>query len=83
MSKTYRIKPLDWNEDRFGGLSAQTPFGALRVFCHDENTDEWRWSYCFDEYYDEDESECDGKDDGKAKAEEFWIDRISGVLVDA
>lgn len=86
MKKKYRITPLEWidNSDRSEkpvhfSYQASTPFGSYEVK-KTENTDGWRWGYCFDEYYDEDDFECSNLADGKKKAEENWLIRISRAL---
>jgi|GEM_PF-3871195 hypothetical protein len=75
--------PLEWevswgpDEDGDECHSANTPFGSYRV----ERCDgRWKWRYCFDEYYDEDESECDGLEDGRLLAQSHWDDRVQAIL---
>lgn len=82
MARTYTIRPLEWDDkeliEEFDSISAPTCFGNYRV---EKTEDGFRWSYCFDEYYDEGYSECDSAEDGKAKAEAHWFERLSGCLL--
>ena len=68
----YAIKRLEW-KPCCGGFLAKTIFGTIRVFREE-------WSYCFDEYYDEGSEICHGIDDGKIKAEQFYLSRILPAL---
>ncbi|MDQ0303785.1 hypothetical protein [Ancylobacter polymorphus] len=78
----YRIKPLVWvcssHDDGSIYLRAGTPFGTYKVSY--EPGQGWRWGYCFDEYYDEDDGPCDGEDDGMDRAWANWLERISDAL---
>jgi len=70
--------PLKWS-DRSYGAEAITPFGSYRVYAADGLTSP-KWSYCFDEYYDEDEFECDSIDQGKALAQAHWDERVRSIF---
>lgn len=41
---------------------------------------EWRWEYCFCEYYDESWTECANPTEGKAAAEAHWQQRMIAGL---
>lgn len=76
------ITPFEWDQngpDEDGDIfcDAQTPFGSYRV---ELLAGVFKWSYCFDEYYDEDSTECESIEDGKAKAWEHWVERVSRGL---
>jgi len=88
--KKYTIKPLQWQgrhpyqdgefrgEPWFeGGYTARVPGGSYSVFLDRSG---YRWSYCFDEYYDEDNLPCKSAEEGKAMAEAHWLDRILPAL---
>ncbi|KAB2656296.1 hypothetical protein F9K94_17510 [Brucella tritici] len=70
------VKPLEWVV-WCDGWQAHTPFGSYTVEPYDGC---WKWRYCFDEYYDEEEFICEGAEDGKSKAQAHWIERISPAL---
>lgn len=80
-NQTFRIKPLVWDGyDRDGVfMTASTPFGSYRCEC-DPGESNCTWGFCFDEYYDEDEFECDSIEDGMFKAQAHWVNRIMGAL---
>jgi hypothetical protein len=75
--------PLAWtldmepNEDGDEIHSANTPFGSYRV---EKYEGRWKWRYCFDEYYDEDENSCDDLAEGKQFAQAHWDDRVQSIL---
>lgn len=72
MTKTYKIKPLEWKA-RFDGYIAETPFASYRVL-------EYKWGFCFDEHYDEGEFECDSIRAGMAAAQKHWENRVLRAL---
>lgn len=79
--KRYTIKPLVWQSsprDEFHHTSVL--FGSYSV----EHTNDrgWRWSYCFGEYYDEDNAACDDLESGKSAAQAHWEERIKAALVE-
>lgn len=79
------VKPLEWklswgpDQDGDECHVASTPFGTVAV---ERLYGKWQWRYCFDEYYDEDQTQCDSLEDGKAAAQAMWNSRIS-PLIDA
>lgn len=95
--RTFRIKELSWKRtsicEDVSQYMAVTPFGNYCVERHkygDEVNDipegkwsPWRISYCFDEYYDEDEWEVSSLADGKRQAQTLWEDRILPMLEEA
>lgn len=89
---TWKIAPLKWErsfQDWMQQYSASTPFGSYTVKrtregCEDSGPwESWRWGYCFDEYYDENESDCATAAEGKELAGLHWINRLSGALTRA
>jgi len=74
----YIIKDLEWEEYTYGTVLrfcyCASIFGTMRV--EKNYNDRWQWSYCFNEYYDEDCFTCDSLEDGKAKANEFYLSRL-------
>jgi len=86
MEKSYKIKPLKWqgevNESQ--SMEARTPFGSYRIY-EKSNVREWEtkysWSFCFDEYYDEGDFECNTVAEGKKSANKHWTERIEQALV--
>ncbi len=81
----YAIRPLKW-EATLNGISetyrAGTGFGQYEVKRDREGWNEklpwgpWRWGYCFYEYYDEENFECDSLEEGQGLAAENWMNRI-------
>jgi len=75
--------PLEWtkawgpDQDGDESHSATTPFGPYSV---ERWCGQWRWRYCFDEYYDEEEADCSSIDEGKILAQEHWDRRIQPLL---
>ena len=75
---TYRIKPLEWEASRDSDW-----FTADTVFCsfHVQRVDDaWEWRYCIDEYHDEGSEQCESLEDGKQKAEAFYMKRLMPAL---
>jgi hypothetical protein len=77
------IAPLEWtgrrDEDGEQFYTAATRFGHYKV--EFRNAIGWRWGYCFDEYYDEEENTCEGLRDGKRLAWLDWLERLDGALL--
>jgi hypothetical protein len=74
------IKPLEWEQCRdWRMFTASTPFGQYRV--EQEDNGQCKWGYCFNEYYDEETFECESIDDGKQKAWDNWLKRITPALL--
>jgi hypothetical protein len=80
-----RVKPLKWECHREAGhpdgewWTAWTVLGTMDV--RERESGEYRWSYCFDEYYDEDSHSCRDADDGKALAEAYYQQWLSPAFV--
>lgn len=94
--KIYKIRPLSWEGekpewildeagstsafggDSVGGYSAYTAFGSYSVqySCYGKPV----WGYCFDEYYDEANYECDSIEECLAAAEANWQERLCSAL---
>lgn len=73
-----QIKPVEWevvrNDEGDKWHTFRSIFGSIDVF-DDEDGCRWRW--CFDEYYDEGQRDCESFDEGKAEAEQFYMERLS------
>ncbi|MEM9354632.1 MAG: hypothetical protein AAGB04_00330 [Pseudomonadota bacterium] len=83
-SALYKIAPLEWSGHEIThkhgfDKSARTPFGSYWVSCEPDGS-ECKWSYCFDEYYDEDEVSCETPQEGMQLAFEHWCERLAGAL---
>lgn len=86
---SYSIKPLKWEISKnkiSENYTAHVPMGTYTVFRNRRDWDEaqpfenWQWSYCFDEYYDESTQDCESLKEGKNKCWEDWIKRILPAL---
>ena len=72
--------PLKWVlNDKLGIRSASTPFGTYYVERYGEG--HWKWSYCFDEYYDEGWYICFSPEDGENFAQMHWDERVQPILI--
>lgn len=81
--KLYQISPLEWDGKTCGTeafYTASTPFGQYAVSQDDDGS--CRWSYCFDEYYDDGTTHCDSLEDAKRLAEEHWQQRLLSALTE-
>lgn len=67
---------LTW-EKWCDGFQAHTPFGSYTV---EPSGSSYRWRYCFDEHYDEDQFTVSSMKEGKAAAQANWDKRISGTV---
>jgi len=78
--KLYKIKPLDWirANNLKSTYSVYTIFGNMRVEYIGEGL--YRWSYCFDEYYDEGWFDVDSLEEAKSEAEKFYLTRLLDAL---
>jgi hypothetical protein len=91
--RLFRFKGFEWEgveprlgEDGYptGGFWCNTPFGSMQVgrrydgMPHDSLR--LQWSYCFDEYYDEGQHDCDTAEHGKAAAEAYFLERLSSMF---
>ena len=83
----YRIKPLVWEKlesvapDLKENHEAHTAFCSFKV--EQWASGDWAYRYCFDEYYDEGRGGCKNLEDGKAKCEKIWIDKLKKCLIEA
>ncbi len=84
--KLYAIKPLKWEVIGMRGqpidtVRAETAFGSITVMV-DEEVKRWRFTWCFQEYYDEGTSEKSFRDVKTAKfaAEAFYQGRLKKAL---
>ena len=81
MIDKYKITPLKWHgkiKEEYDSISAGTPFGNYTIALQEHGR--LTWSYCFNEYYDEDSFDCESIKDGKDKARNHWVERLSGAL---
>jgi len=83
----YALKPLTWEaaaDEFMESHRARVPMGIYRVERYRDDIDErwqnWKYSYCFDEYYDEYEGPADSLEEGKKQAWEDWQKRILPAL---
>lgn len=77
--KTYKVSPLKWELSSDNWQTASTIFGSIYI---KYEYGQWKWSYCFDEYYDEDSFLCDSEKEAKQKAEEFYLSRLENALIE-
>ena len=76
----YMLKPLEWIFDkRLMRWEASTVFCELRVD-FDEDSEEWRFNYCVDEYYDEGSERFLTDTDAKCRGNEWYVERIKNAL---
>ena len=75
--KLYKIKELKWESIGSGIYVAQTIFGNMRI---EKLGFSYRFSYCFDEYYDEGSEIFDRGDEAKDYAEKFYKERLEDAL---
>jgi len=84
---TFRVKPLEWEyvvgkDDDYENWSCLTVFGTLQVKRnrYSGRWAPWRFDWCVTEYYDEDHEYVDSAEDGKARAEAWYMERLSPAL---
>lgn len=78
----FMVKPLDWTfYDDFQEWQAKTIFCTIHVEKLEDGC--YRWRYCVDEYYDESEKSCESFDDGKDKAQAWYLSRLLPALIEA
>jgi hypothetical protein len=78
MTDAYTIKPLEWRNE--AGLLTECVFGWMAVRSHGKNCVKRHWLHCF---HDDDGlviEECESYEDGKAKAEAFYLSRLMPAL---
>lgn len=87
--RLFRIKPLVWEESHDStsqSFSASVPGNTYYVRRNRQHYEEdgawtaWKWTYCFDEYYDEGEEECASAKAGKEAAWQHWLARLETAL---
>jgi hypothetical protein len=86
-NNTYTIKPIAWEWSDKGDMeswTAHTIFCTLTVSRNKWNDDEswssWKFEYCRDEYYDEHSEEVSTAEEGKAKAEAWYLSTLAPAL---
>ena len=77
MGDCYRIKPLEWTTNAYGDFYANSR-ACYKV--EKTSADQIMWGYCWDEYYDEAQYECESYEEGKQKAEEQYQKRVKEFL---
>jgi hypothetical protein len=89
-SGLFAIRPLEWlggTQDWQERYEARVPMGSYYVERPKEDCEPtgewggWKWGYCFDEYYDEMQTDCASLEEGKRLAWEEWQKRIMPALV--
>ena len=75
---SHLLQPLDWTMDRDGAATAYTPFGFYHV--RKQQHAGWQWGYCFDDYYDEGDFDCESIAGGQAAAWAHWVARVSPII---
>lgn len=82
----YRIKPLEWEKVDHDYPDICELYEAHTAICKFDiekwASGDWAYRYCFDEYYDDGGGPCKSLEDGKAKCEKIWIDRLKKCLVE-
>ena len=75
-----RLKPLEWKYDgRLERWEASTVFCDVRIV-KECDSDGWLFTYCVDEIYDEGSERFDSDIEAKARAEQWYLERISNAL---
>lgn len=75
--KTYTIKPLEWKRQKSDVWCTDTVFGLMTVCCRGAGVSYWEYHFGDDDaaYH-----RCDSIEDGKAKAEAFYRERLLTAL---
>jgi hypothetical protein len=77
---SHAVPALKWIQAYATRESAHTPFGSYYV---ELSLSGFRWGYCFDEHYDEENFVCDSADEGKAAAQKDWAERTDEMFAEA
>ncbi len=84
----YKIKPLEW-KNRSDDIIApdlhelhESRTSISRFSVEKWISGNWAYSYCFDEYYDDGSGMCKDPEDGKAKCEKIWTERLKKCLIE-
>jgi hypothetical protein len=86
----YKIKPLKWEEDKesankkkWDDINAlHEAFTPIAVFEIEQwASGDWAYSWCFCEYYDQGGDLCESLEDGKAKCEKIWVEKLEKCLI--
>jgi len=92
MNKQCKIKKItweempDWRDNNESEFRFSSIFGSITVrrsWRYEDNQDipdGYSWDYCFDEFYDEASHCCESYEDGKQKAEVFYLSRLMPAL---
>ena len=82
----YEIKQLEWEKEEVVAPDIIEKYKSYTSICSFEIekviNDKWYYHYCFDEYYDDGSGSCKGLNDGKAKCEEIWEEKLKKCLVE-
>lgn len=82
----YKIKPLEWEElediapDLEKQYKSHTPICRFKI--EKWASGDWAYRYCFDEYHDDGGNMCEDLNDGKAKCEKIWTERLRKCLIE-
>lgn len=75
----YEIKPFTWTRNHNGdNWASDSAMGGYQI---NRDLGGFRWSCCFDEYYDEDEGREPTLKAAKAAAFANWVARITPALI--
>jgi hypothetical protein len=82
----YEIKPLRWKKRESSWTDVIEVYESCTPVCCFEIikylSGDWSYKYCFSEYYDDGGSLCKDLEDGKAKCEKIWTERIKKCLIE-
>lgn len=76
----YRIEPLKWTRS---DVSEDWPRYTAQHgnYFFEKYDGQWKWGFCWDEYYDEESNYADSKAEAKKAAEAHYIGRIESYLI--
>lgn len=85
----YEIKPLEWkvvehnypDENKMYESRTSICKFTIKKWLHGE-PDDWRYEYCFDEYYDNGGKICKSLQDAKDGCEKVWTDKLKKCLIE-
>lgn len=86
LARAYTIRPLKWEHSK---KKDSDEWSASTIFCtvyvhrwkdEDNRWTSWKFSYCIDEYYNEEQIDVDSAEDGKTKAEDWYLGLLMPAL---
>jgi len=82
----YEIKPLEWWKMDHGYSDIAEQYKSYTAICEFKiekwASGDWAYRYCFDEYHDDGSGMCEDLNDGKAKCEKIWTERLKKCLIE-